>query len=225
MKNNLILHSLFVISLFLLLLNDLYLKSEFSNMITGKLSDITGLIVFPIFIAHLFPKTKTWICLATGVLFLVWKTPFVTPIIDYIIQFLPFKIQRVIDYTDYLALLVLPFIHKLIGEYSKNLVRSTKTYAVRAIKFSIGIIAFFAICATTLPPPLEIPKGTVFIGKSFEIKKSKEDVINSIKAKGYNVDYYENKVDSTLLRPYQVWMSRQRWFWAGRLSQPSVWRP
>ena len=39
----------FVISLFLLLINDFYLKPELDSSFTGKLSDFAGLFVFTLF--------------------------------------------------------------------------------------------------------------------------------------------------------------------------------
>lgn len=54
--SNKILHPLFLVCLALLLCNDFWLKEEFSNVITGKLSDFTGLFIFPFFWSAFFPK-------------------------------------------------------------------------------------------------------------------------------------------------------------------------
>jgi hypothetical protein len=40
-----------------------------------------------------------------------------------------------------------------------------------------------------MPPPVEIPKGTVYIGKAYTIKMSKTETIKMIKSLGYNVDF------------------------------------
>jgi hypothetical protein len=44
------------VSIFLLLINDLYLKFEYHNYLTGKLSDFAGLFAFPYFFSCLIPK-------------------------------------------------------------------------------------------------------------------------------------------------------------------------
>lgn len=201
MKNkNSILHPIFIACLITLLLNDFYLKQAFSNTLTGKISDFTGLIVFPIFIAYILPNTQKWISIATGILFIIWKTPFVTPIIETFNQAFPLKIQRIIDYSDYSALLVLPVAHRIINQH-RNLIFDSG----RLLKFGkIGLasVSFFAICATSIRPPVEIPKGTIYIGKEYTIKKSKEETIEMIKSLGYNVDFHKNLEDSTTIKKY-----------------------
>jgi len=179
-----------------LLLNDFYLKATFGNFLTGKLSDVAGLIVFPIFIAYLFPKSSKWISLLTGVLFIIWKTPLVTPIIDSINQYSLFKTQRIIDYSDYWALIVLLFTHKLLATDFKII--PGKNIALNTSKVALTILSFFAICATTAPRVVEVPKGTIYIGKEYIIKKSKDETIEMIKFLGYNVDYHENSDESTM---------------------------
>lgn len=184
-----------------LLFNDFYLKQTFSNALTGKISDFAGLIVFPIFIAYVFPNTKKWISIATAILFIIWKTPIVTPIIETINQILPLKIQRVIDYSDYWALIVLPIAHKIINHDRKLTFNSSKL--LKFSKIGVASLSFFAICATSMPPPVEIPKGTIYIGEEYTIKKTKEETIEMIKSLGYNVDFYKNLEDSTTIKKYR----------------------
>ncbi|GHT19899.1 hypothetical protein AGMMS4957_05250 [Bacteroidia bacterium] len=51
-------------------------------------------------------------------------------------------------------------------------------------------VAFFAFCATSLPPRSEMPQGSIYIGKSYTIKLSKDSIISTIKKLGYNCEYY-----------------------------------
>lgn len=202
MKNrNQIFNPIFIVCLITLLLNDFYLKQTFSNALTGKISDFVGLIVFPIFIAYIFPNTKKWISIATGILFIIWKTPLVTPIIEALNQILPLKIQRIIDYSDYWALLALPIAHKIINQEIKLDFNSSKS--LKFGKIGIASVSFFAICATSVPPPVEIPKGTIYIGKEYTIKKSKTETIEMVKSLGYNVDFHENLEDSETIKKYR----------------------
>lgn len=194
MKNkNLILNPYFLVGLFLLIINDLYLKYEYGNFITGKLSDFAGLLIFPIFMAYLIPGSKKLISLLTGIAFILWKTPLATPFIDSINQTFQISIYRTIDYTDYIALFILPFSHYLINfyEYKPN---SLKLYKLKStLTYPVLAIAFCAFCSTSVPRPLEIPQGTVYIGKSYNIKLPKDSVINAIIGLGYNCELYNQE--------------------------------
>ena len=59
-----LLHPVTLCSIFLLVLNDHMLKELFPGFITGKLSDVAGMIFFPIvlaaFIQMLFPKAVSY---------------------------------------------------------------------------------------------------------------------------------------------------------------------
>jgi len=133
---------------------------------------------------------------------MIWKTPLATPLIDSINQYSFFKIQRIIDYSDYWAFLVFPFTHNLITKDFKITYRNN--IAIMSSKVALTIISFFAICATTLPPAVEVPKGTIYIGSKYTIKKSKDETIEMIKSLGYNVIHYENREDSTVSTEYRT---------------------
>ncbi|WBX99489.1 hypothetical protein [Chryseobacterium gambrini] len=200
-NRNQILNPIFIVCLMTLLLNDFYLKQTFSNALTGKISDFAGLTVFPIFIAYVFPNTRKWISIATGILFMIWKTPLVTPIIETLNQFSPLKIQRIIDYSDYWALVVLPIAHTIINRDKILILDFGKL--LKLGKIGIASVSLFAICATSTPPPVEMPKGTIYIGKEYTIKKSKAETIEMIKSLGYNVDFYNNLEISTSFRKHR----------------------
>jgi len=194
---NLILNPYFLIGLFVLIINDCYFKYEYGNFITGKLSDFAGLLIFPMFVAYLIPRLKKSISLFTGLSFIIWKTPLVTPIIELVNQSLLIPIHRTIDYTDYITLLILPFSHYLINfhEYNFKIVKWNKLRPLTT--YSTLVIAFYAFCATSLPRPYEIPKGTIYIGESYNIKLPKDSIIKSIIRLGYNCEFY-NK-DSVMI--------------------------
>lgn len=50
---NVLIHPVAVLALALLILNDRVLKGAYGNAVTGKLSDVTGLIVFPLVLQSL----------------------------------------------------------------------------------------------------------------------------------------------------------------------------
>src|SRR5690606_32427585 len=100
-RNSLLFHPLFIASLLILLCNDFIFKPAFPGMLTGKLSDFAGLVVFPVFVYVIFPGSGKWIVPVAGILFVIWKTPIVTPFINWLNGYVPFTIQRVVDLTDY----------------------------------------------------------------------------------------------------------------------------
>lgn len=195
MRNkDLILNPYFLNGLFLLVINDFYLKYEYSNFITGKLSDFAGLLIFPLFITYLIPKFKKSITLFIGLGFIIWKTPLVTPIINFINQLLFIPIHRTIDYTDYVALLILPFSYYLINCYENKNDSLIRGKFKALLTYSISIFAFFAFCATSIARPYEMPKGSIYIGESYNIKLPKDSVINTIKRLGYNCEFHKDSL-------------------------------
>src|SRR5437870_3549043 len=98
----------FVAGLILLLLNDHVFKVLSPNWITGKLSDFSGLFIFPLFWTAFFHKSKTTVYSATAICFTLWKSLFSNPFIGIWNAFIPLTIGRTIDYTDLIALSVLP---------------------------------------------------------------------------------------------------------------------
>lgn len=188
-KKDLILNSYFVIGLIVLILNDFYLKYEYGNFVTGKLSDFAGLLIFPMFVASTIPKLKKSISIITGIGFVIWKLPLFTPVVDLINLFPFVAIHRVIDYSDYIALLILPLSHYLINNYEfKPIIKIEQVKQLS--RFALLGISFFAFCATSVPRR-EMPQGTIFIGDSYNIKLPKDSIIASIQRIGYNCDFYE----------------------------------
>lgn len=146
-SGKILLSRLFLISLFLLLLNDFYLKAEFHNFLTGKLSDFAGLFVFSLFFIAFFPNRKLLILVFTAIFFAFWKSSFSENLIQYWNSFDLIPIWRAVDYTDLIALLVLPFAYF----YSKSLHSFELDYSffkVIAVRFII-LISLFAFVATS----------------------------------------------------------------------------
>lgn len=100
----------FIAALALLLLNDYYLKGAYHNWITGKLSDFAGLFVLSVFLVAIWPQRKGTIAWGIGMMFLIWKSPFSQPAIDYWNAFQLIRVERTIDYTDLMAVTILPVV-------------------------------------------------------------------------------------------------------------------
>ncbi|MDP4237570.1 MAG: hypothetical protein Q8919_14090 [Bacteroidota bacterium] len=141
MRKNILTSPAFLSALFLLLLNDLFLKSIFHNWLTGKLSDFVGLFIFALFWIAFFPQWKKQIVIGTAVLFVLWKSPLSAPLIEFWSNAF-YPIDRVIDYSDLFALIVLPFAYYYSKNESPRLRRDFRTIA-------ICIVSLFAFCATS----------------------------------------------------------------------------
>lgn len=110
-----LLHPIALASIALLLVNDHYLKSEYPSWFTGKLSDVAGLVVFPLVLAALTRMPVAWAAAATAIVFaLVKVVPAATDAYRHALGVLQILIggdgrpvEAVTDPTDLVAL---PFV-------------------------------------------------------------------------------------------------------------------
>lgn len=64
-----LLNFVFLFCLVILLLNDHFFKYQFANALTGKLSDVVGIILLPLLLAFVFPRLKQQAVWISGLLF------------------------------------------------------------------------------------------------------------------------------------------------------------
>ena len=196
----LILNWIFIPGLLLLLLNDHYLKFQFSGWITGKLSDFIGLLIFPMFLQFLFPRLGRYPTVITGLSFILWKLPISGPVIDLYNKVAIIPITRTVDYTDLIALSILP-----LTDY---LIRNIDRYKLRSIKYSINprlattiVLIPATIIFMATEPPIgfrESRNGEILIGKTYRLKMSREEALTRIKAFGSPVE------KDSLIRPWRT---------------------
>lgn len=136
-------HPLFISALALLVLNDWFLKQTFANGLTGKLSDVAGLFAFPFFLSALFPRHALKMYVATALLFIVWKSTFVQPIID-VLNSIGIPVNRTVDYADLFTLIVLPISWCVFERPSTHKLKP-------ALLNLIAIVAALAFTATSMP--------------------------------------------------------------------------
>lgn len=136
---------LFLFSIILLLINDLYLKYEYHNYLTGKLSDFAGLFAFPYFFSCLFSKRIKMIYMLSGILFIFWKSEFSQPFFDFIHAY-KIGINRTIDYSDLISIIILPISYKYWKSDFKQIIKLNKNFKPIIIAMSC-----FSFIATTLP--------------------------------------------------------------------------
>lgn len=143
----------FLFGLTLLLINDFVLKAQFHNWFTGKLSDFAGLFIFPLFWTAFFPKRERLIFAITALGFVLWKSPLSESLIHFWNSW-PFgKITRVVDYTDFLALVMLPL------AYAYKSPRSL--FQCRYAPQMAAVLSIFAFGATScfMPYVHDLPEG------------------------------------------------------------------
>lgn len=163
-RQRILLSPLFLSSVAVLVLNDFYLKAQFGNFLTGKLSDFAGLFAFPLFFIALLPRRRLWIYIVTAFGFTFWKTPFANGFIESWNLYIPAHIGRTIDYGDLVALCVLPLSYLYAGvarQRRVSLQRLQNAATVGSVLFSL-----FAFTATQL-----VRDRTVYIGGEYEIDR------------------------------------------------------
>lgn len=156
----------FILALIFLLLNDFLFKKTFSNIFTGKISDISGLFVFSLFWIALFPKQRIHVLIFIALGFIWWKSPLSQSFIDFWNSNSFFQITRVVDYTDYFALLVLPFSNFIF--IKKN---SICHFTLPPIIPILGSV--FAFCATSYTKNIDY-------NISYEFKMSKYELVDKM---------------------------------------------
>lgn len=166
----------FILGLFLLLLNDFYLKYEFHNFITGKLSDFACLFIFPYFIAVFFTNRTKEIYIFTFLFFVFWKLEISEQFIKFISHITNFAFHRTVDLTDLIALLILPisyhYFHKKNEEQKEN---KKNNFALNSL---IGVVTIYSFLADT--NPRQEAKVKIKSEKEFTIQISKKQILNNL---------------------------------------------
>lgn len=166
----------FILSLFLLLLNDFYLKYEFHNFITGKLSDFACLFIFPYFISVFFSNRTKEIYIFTFMFFVFWKLEISEQFIKFISHITDFAFHRTVDLTDLIALSILPisyhYFHKKNEEQKEN---KNNNFALNSL---IGVITIYSFLADS--NPRQKAKVKIKSEKEFTIQISKKQILNNL---------------------------------------------
>lgn len=164
----------FLGGLILLLLNDFLFKDLYGNWLTGKLSDFTGLFIFPLFWTALFRRRKKLIFLLTAIIFVFWKSPFSNQLIEGWNRIGLLPISRVVDYSDILALGILPIGYRVKAD-------------IRQVPISPAIpivLCAFSFIATSY-------RTDVAINKTYDFDFPKDSLatrINDIDSLNYGYD-------------------------------------
>ncbi|MBR9846974.1 MAG: hypothetical protein GYB35_13100 [Algicola sp.] len=191
----------FLFGITLLFLNDQFFKFKFSNFLTGKISDICGVIIFPMLLAYIFPKLKEYSIVLSSLVFIFWKSEYSQGLIEFYNSISPIETSRVIDYTDLLALLFIPIPYYLI----KN-PKILSSFSFKKLNEKIILIPVFLILISESPPTsyyYTYSDGNLICNKcTTTVNYSTNDLIVKLKDNGIIFDsikpiYVRGVVDST----------------------------
>ncbi|RWU05007.1 hypothetical protein [Pedobacter chitinilyticus] len=142
-----LLNFVFLFCLVILLLNDHFFKYQFANALTGKLSDVVGIILLPLLLAFVFPRLKQQAVWISGLLFVFWKLPYSQSLIDFYNQYTFIQTSRIVDLTDLYVLLLLPIPYYLIKRMDDLEILKIKKLHPALLLFP----TVFALIATSPP--------------------------------------------------------------------------
>ena len=143
-----LLNFVFLFCLLTLFFNDHFLKQELSNWLTGKLSDVAGIVVLPLLLAFLLPKLKHHAIWISALLFAFWKSPFSQGTIDFYNHFAFIRTSRVIDFTDLYVLFFLPIPLLIIKK-----IDTLDFLKVHKVHPSLVLLPTVLTLIATSPPP------------------------------------------------------------------------
>jgi cysteine-rich repeat protein len=157
------LHPLWLLALVLLVLNDHFLKGSglLPGMVTGKLSDFTGLVVAPALLAALLPwrRRATWAFahLAVGLVFtLLQLSPALAQLWTALLGMLSIPSRFVSDPSDLLALPMLAVSHLFFYPWaSRSLPKRALQRCLEGVALSVGLAASLATSQETQGPPVD----------------------------------------------------------------------
>ncbi len=177
----LLLHPLFLISVAALLLNDFYLKYEFHNWLTGKLSDFAGLFAFSIFFIAFFPANKKIVLFLTASFFLWWKSSLSDPVIFIFNNDFNLPLHRTFDYSDNFALVMVPLAHYL------KPISCPRGLIQKMVTGLVCIVSLFSFTATSMARRLA-DDNRVLLGKTIHTRKSENEIVSSLEQEGLNTN-------------------------------------
>ncbi|UUV20854.1 hypothetical protein [Paenimyroides aestuarii] len=185
---------IFILSIFILLLNDHFLKDYFGNYFTGKLSDFSGLFAFPYFLCLLFPSKINFNYIVTGLFFIFWKSEFIEPLL-HSFHLIGIGLNRTVDYSDLIALSVLPFSYLYWYSNWNDYINFHK-----ALKPMVLVVCAFSFVATSMPKQY----GNLNLKTNLEVrlKANKQDVISilnlSKNKKNYDFEFKLSEYNATI---------------------------
>lgn len=182
----LLLHPTFLFALTILVLNDNWWKYSFPGWLTGKLSDFAGILVFTILLFVFMPGKRILAACMAALAFVWWKSPLSEPVINWINAYAHLPVKRVVDYSDDVALLIIP-----VAFYIKPVAYHLSHSLKKLLEPVLLTITIAAICATTVPRMYDYhyPPGYVSLLKDYKTRLSKDDILRKLDSMQINYRY------------------------------------
>ncbi len=140
----------FLLSLTLLLANDLVFKALYPGWLSGKLSDFAGIAVVALLLFAWWPGRVWLVSIALVLLFAWWKSEASEPLIHFVRTLGVAGFGRTVDYTDLIALAVLPLCTRLANDLERFVLPWHKLRRLIAVPV-IGATPF-AVMGTSVTP-------------------------------------------------------------------------
>ena len=149
-----LLDPLFIVVLLVLLLNDHVWKGQFHNFWTGKISDFAGLYAFGwmvMSVSRCETSSKTrGISWGIAMAFIVWKSPISEPLLSVWNAQGMLPLYRIVDYGDWVALVVLPLAaSRYLGMHRILFWPKRMENGTNFLKITLFCLSVFAFCATS----------------------------------------------------------------------------
>lgn len=194
----------YLIGLAVLFLNDWFWKYAYGNFFTGKLSDFLGLFLLGLFLVGLFPRQRKLLLYGLALFFVWWKTPFSQGAIDLWNTYVFFPVQRTVDYTDYVALLVLPIADWLCSQKRFQLFRKEVFAAPPLNRYLVLSCSVFVFSSTSMAPTYYTP-GDILIEEDIKVHQPLDSILGILRTSELTLtqdSLYLMERDTAFMKPY-----------------------
>jgi len=143
----------FLVCLAALIANDGWLKAAYPGVVSGKLSDFSGVALVGMLAIAAFPRRALALSIAISAVFLWWKCPLSQSTIELVDTIAPFRIGRTVDYTDLMALSVLPICAHVVNCVDRYSLWNDRLR--RVVTIPVVAITALAVMGTSIIPTRE----------------------------------------------------------------------
>jgi len=173
----------FVAAVAVLIVNDWVLKPALGNWLSGKLSDIAGVFVLPLLLSAVLPSRRKAAFVLTALGFALWKSPLADAPLALWNSLGVWRLARVVDFTDWIALLALIPSYRLAAPHAHRALEPISA-GRRLFALTSGLVALLALAADSVAPP-RYPFPYI---AAFTIPASGDDVLSGLVALGFIPD-------------------------------------
>ncbi len=170
---------MFIGAVTVLIVNDWVLKQAVGGWWTGKLSDVAGLFAFAVFLSALDPHRRKALFGLLALAFMLWKSPLSEPALQAWNAWGVWPLRRVVDYSDWLALVALVPAYQFVHQPRPTMVGRVAWTRLAAITIAtVSVVAFAA--SSRAPPSYPVPSQ-----ETFHVRASRQQVRATLKAFGW----------------------------------------